>query len=68
MGMYAVDTADPAELAAIGNAARNGRAAATLRRRALSQGKQALNGSGDRAAAAASASRPAFTVLRGGGR
>ena len=52
MGMYAVDTADPAELAALGDAARNGRAAATLRRRALSQGKQALNGNGDRTRAA----------------
>src|SRR3954470_7148604 len=46
MGMYAVDTADPAELAKLSDAARGGRAAATIRRRQLSQGKQALNGAG----------------------
>jgi hypothetical protein len=46
MGMYAVDTADPAELAKLSDAARGGRAAATMRRRQLSQGKQALNGAG----------------------
>ncbi|HET7720673.1 MAG TPA: CsoS2 family carboxysome shell protein, partial [Acidimicrobiales bacterium] len=46
MGMYAVDTADPTELAKLSDAARGGRAAATLRRRQLSQGKQALNGAG----------------------
>jgi hypothetical protein len=46
MGMYAVDTADAAELAELRDAAKGGRAAATLRRRQLSQGKQALNGAG----------------------
>ena len=46
MGMYAVDTADTADLAEIRDAARNGRAVATMRRRQLSQGKQALNGAG----------------------
>ena len=46
MGMYAVDTADAAELGELRDAARGGRAAATLRRRQLSQGKQALNGAG----------------------
>ena len=46
MGMYAVDTADPTELAKLSDAARGGRAAATLRRRQLSQGKQALDGAG----------------------
>jgi hypothetical protein len=46
MGMYAVDTADPTELAKLSDAARGGRAAAALRRRQLSQGKQALNGAG----------------------
>ena len=46
MGMYAVDTADAAELAELRDASRGGRAAATLRRRQLSQGKQALNGPG----------------------
>jgi len=50
MGMYAVDTADTAELAELRDAARNGRAVATLRRRQLSQGKQALNGAGAPAA------------------
>jgi hypothetical protein len=44
--MYAVDTADPADLANFGSAARDGRAAAALRRRQLSQGKEALNGNG----------------------
>jgi hypothetical protein len=51
MGMYAVDTADAADLAELRDAARNGRAVATLRRRQLSQGKQALNGGGAPAAA-----------------
>ncbi len=46
MGMYAVDTADAAELGRLRDAARGGRAAAALRRRQLSQGKQALNGAG----------------------
>ncbi|HWI05312.1 MAG TPA: hypothetical protein VNT52_16025, partial [Acidimicrobiales bacterium] len=58
MGMYAVDTADPAELAKLGDAARNGRAAAALRRRALSQGKQALNGGGNGATAVNGAGAP----------
>ena len=67
MGMYAVDTADAAELGELRDAARGGRAAATLRRRQLSQGKQALNGGG-RTAAAAGAGAPAFIVHRGGAR
>ena len=46
MGMFAVDTADAADLGELRDAARGGRAAATLRRRQLSQGKQALNGAG----------------------
>ena len=46
MGMYAVDTADSAELSQLRDAARNGRAVAAERRRQLSQGKQALNGAG----------------------
>ncbi|MDQ6937742.1 MAG: CsoS2 family carboxysome shell protein [Actinomycetota bacterium] len=50
MGMYAVDTADAAELGELRDAARGGRAVATLRRRQLSQGKQALNGAGTPAA------------------
>ena len=44
MGMYAVDTADPSDLAKLSTAASDGRAAATARRRQLSQGMQALNG------------------------
>ena len=46
MGMYAVDTAESAELGEFRNAARDGRTAAATRRRQLSQGKQALNGDG----------------------
>ena len=46
-------------------AARLGRALAMQRRRQLAQGKQALNGGGDRTAAAAG-SAPAFIVHRGG--
>jgi hypothetical protein len=49
-------------------AARLGRVLSMRRRRQLSQGKQALNGGADRAAAAAGAGRPAFIVLRGGAR
>ncbi len=52
MGFYAVQTADSADLAELGDAARGGRAAAVSRRRALSQGKEALNGGGDRTGAA----------------
>ncbi len=44
MGMYAVDTADAAELGEFRDAARGGRTAARTRRHQLSQGKQALNG------------------------
>ena len=66
MGMYAVDTADAAELAELRDAARGGRAAATLRRRQLSQGKQALNGGRDRTAAPAAAGRPVLIVHDGG--
>ena len=49
-------------------AARLGRALAMQRRRQLSQGKQALNGGGDRPATAAGAGAPAFIVHRGGAR
>ncbi len=49
-------------------AARLGRALSMQRRRQLSQGKQALNGGGDRTAAAAGAGAPVFIVHRGGGR
>jgi hypothetical protein len=45
-----------------------GRALSMQRRRQLSQGKQALNGGGDRTAAAAAARAPAFIVHRGGAR
>ena len=45
-----------------------GRALSMQRRRQVSQGKQALNGGGDRTAAAAGAGAPAFVVHRGGGR
>ena len=58
MGMYAVQTADSSDLAELRDAARNGRAVATSRRRQLSQGKQALNGGADRTAAAADAGVP----------
>ena len=68
MGMYAVDAADTADLGEFQTAARDGRAAAALRRRQLSQGKRALNGGGDRAAAATGAGAPAFIILRGGAR
>ena len=47
-------------------AARLGRALSMQRRRQMSQGKQALNGGGDRTAAAAGADAPAFIVYRGG--
>ena len=46
MGMYAVDTADSTDLAELRTAARDGRAAATARRRQLSQGMQAVYGGG----------------------
>ncbi len=49
-------------------AAHLGRALSKQRRRQMSQGKQALNGGGDRTAAAAGAGAPAFIVLRGGAR
>jgi hypothetical protein len=44
--MYAVDTADAADLAVLGTAARDGRAAAVARRRQMAQGIVALNGNG----------------------
>lgn len=47
-------------------AAHLGRALSMQRRRQLSQGKQALNGGGDRTAAAAGAGAPVFVVHRGG--
>ncbi len=46
MGMYAVQADDSGDLAALGDAARNGRTAAASRRRQMSQGKVALNGDG----------------------
>ena len=60
MGMYAVQTADSSELAALGDAARNGRAAAVARRRALAAGRAAAastaeNGHGNGAGAPAPA-------------
>src|SRR5947209_8053525 len=58
MGMYAVDTADAADLGEFSSAARNGRSAAAERRRLLSQGKQALNGAGNGAVATNGASAP----------
>ncbi len=45
-----------------------GRAFSMQRRRQLSQGKQALNGGGDRTAAAAGDGTPPFIVHRGGAR
>ena len=46
MGMYAVQTADSADLAEARGGARDGVAAAKARRRQMSQGKQALMGAG----------------------
>ncbi len=45
-----------------------GRALSMQRRRQMAQGKQALNGGGDRTAAAACADVPTFIVHRGGAR
>ena len=58
MGMYAVQTADSAELAELRGGARDGAAAARSRRRQLAQGKQALTGGVEPAAAAAGAGAP----------
>ena len=100
MGMHVVQTADTGDLAALRDAARDGRAAAASRRRALaadqsapaetpvaingvaaarlgralsmqrrrqmSQGKQALNGSGERTPAESGTKARAFIVYRGG--
>ncbi len=68
MGLFAVRTADCRDLAPRRDAAREGRAAAMQRRRQLSQGKQALNDGGNRAAAAAGIRTAAFIVHRGGAR
>ena len=68
MGPYVVQTADSGDLAARRDAARDGRAAAMRRRRQLSQGKRALNDSGNRSAAATRARAPVFVVHRGGAR
>jgi hypothetical protein len=65
MGLYVVQTADSPEPAPR-DAARAGRAAAMQRRRQLSRGKQALNGSRDRAPAATGTRAPTFVVHRGG--
>ncbi len=64
--MHVVQTAASGNLAALRDGAGSGRAAAMQRRRQLSQGKQALNVGGDRAAPAAGAGAPAFIVLSGG--
>ena len=61
--MYAVHAPDSGDRAGRRDAARYGRAAAMLRRRQLSQGKQALNGGG---AATGGAGVPALIVYRGG--
>ena len=58
MRLYAVQSADPGDVAVAEGAARDARAAAMARRRQLSQGKQALNGGG--------ANAPALVVHRGG--
>ena len=64
MGMYAVQTADSADLAELGDAARDGAAAARSRRRQMSQGKQALTaGAGQTAAAAGVGAPPAAENL-----
>jgi hypothetical protein len=63
-GIYAVQTAEAGDRLGRRDAARDGRAAAMLRRRQLAQGKKALKGGGDGAAAASGA--PTFIVLRGG--
>ena len=65
-GIYAVRTADSGDRVGRRDAARDGRAAAMLRRRQLSQGKQGLKG-GSRTAAAAGAGAPVLIVHRGGG-
>lgn len=59
--MYAVHAPDSGDRAGRRDAARDGRAAAMLRRRQASQGKQALNGGG-----MAGAGVPALIVYRGG--
>jgi small-conductance mechanosensitive channel len=46
MRLYAVQSADPGDVAVAEGAARDARAAAMARRRQLSQGKQALNAAG----------------------
>ncbi|MDQ6615172.1 MAG: hypothetical protein M3083_10575, partial [Actinomycetota bacterium] len=51
MGMYAVQADDSGELTELSTAARDGRTVAKLRRVALSQGMQALNGDGVQLAA-----------------
>ena len=68
MGLFAVRTVDCRDLAPRRDAAREGRAAAMLRRRQLSRGKQALNDGGNRTAAAAGIRTAAFIVHRGGAR
>ena len=67
-GIYAVQTADCGDRLGRRDAAPDGRAAAMLRRRQLAQGKQALKGGGDRAAATAGAGAPTLIVLPGGAR
>jgi Carboxysome shell peptide mid-region len=59
--MYAVEADDSGDLAELETAARDGRAAATSRRRQLSQGKQALNGDGNGMATAAGDGAPRAT-------
>jgi hypothetical protein len=61
--VYEVHTPDSGDRAGRRDAARDGRAAAMLRRRQLSQGKKALNGGGG---ATAGDGVPALIVYRGG--
>jgi len=63
---YVVHADDSGDRVGRRDTARDGRAAAMLRRRQLSQGKQALKG-GNRTAAAGGAGAPVFIVHPGGG-
>ncbi|RTL62794.1 MAG: hypothetical protein EKK42_30590 [Pseudonocardiaceae bacterium] len=68
MGMYAVQTADPEELAAVSGAASGGRDASRARRRALSAGRAALGRahSGVQQAHVSAGSAPARAGASGG--
>ena len=65
-GIYVIHVDDSGDRVGRRDAARDGRAAAMLRRRQLSQGKQALKG-GNRTAAAGGTNAPIFIVHPGGG-